>query len=1020
MRNEVKCFPHTLVVEKRLGVPRAYRSTKVNCFIIRTCVINIRSFETFGNLKKMVPLKSPNDKKGYRAFTLENGMKVLLISEPDSSDYEECLTSEEETSETESEKEECMDTAESCNESDDEDDEVSCKSEEKLAAASLCIGVGSFSDPDNSAGLAHYLEHMVFMGSEKYPKENIFDSYIEEHGGCDNAFTDSEMTCFHFEIIPKHLKKALDIFAQFFISPLLKIDSMDRELCAVNNDILVDEIISLSEYQQALPKDVQRKSHLLASLAKEGHPMRKFLYGNEYSLKTLPEKENVNIYEQLQQFRKKLYTAQFMTLVVQAKGNSCAYSNDLEKPFHYLNYLIEHEGKGSILSYLRKRVLALKLYSECDEDDGGQNNSTCSVFTICVTLTEDGFNNLFEVITVILEYLELLRREGPCERVAKEVQKILENCFVWQEEEPAYDNAQELSCKMQLYPVEDYIVGSYKMDYDPKLIKMCQDYLTYENMNIFVSSSKFCNESANYEKEKWFDVPYSKCEIDPVWKKSWENLKPRSELHLPAVNEFIASDFTLVKHSKAVNEYPLIVHDDYRGKLWYKGDTKFKLPKACIVYSLESKIVYESAKSAGMMDLFVSILTQNLETELFAAKLADLDYSVTFDCHSLIIKANGFNEKLKILFLIIINAVVNFDMEEDFFNGIKDELIREYHNNCTTLKQLAREATTNYVEEIYFNSADKKRGIELVTKSDLLAFLKKFKSKLYIQGLVQGNILENDSIDLHKKIIETLCCDDKDIERVKLRCIKMERNAELYRLKNLNEDDSNSAVCNYYQFGPCTMNELAFIELLVAFMREPCFDILRTKEQLSYSTSSKSVNLRGVYGITIKVWPNAEKFSCVYVDKRIETFIDEFLKYVAALEEKKFQNQVESEIKLLQQVDLTLLDEVDRNWNEILSNNFVFDRRQKLIKSMESVSLTDFQTWCKENLSASGKIRQSKVSVQAIGKGSQETINVEIPAGNDQIQWLVVPSPVKDDYIEIYDMAEHKMTKEFYSEHKIL
>lgn len=47
------------------------------------------------------------------------------------------------------------------------------------AAAALSIGVGSFSDPPDIPGLAHFLEHMVFMGSEKYPQENDFDSFIK-------------------------------------------------------------------------------------------------------------------------------------------------------------------------------------------------------------------------------------------------------------------------------------------------------------------------------------------------------------------------------------------------------------------------------------------------------------------------------------------------------------------------------------------------------------------------------------------------------------------------------------------------------------------------------------------------------------------------------------------------------------------------------------------------------------------------------------------------------------------------
>lgn len=39
-------------------------------------------------------------------------------------------------------------------------------------------------------GLSHYLEHMLFMGSKKYPDENEYDSYLTKHGGSSNAFTE--------------------------------------------------------------------------------------------------------------------------------------------------------------------------------------------------------------------------------------------------------------------------------------------------------------------------------------------------------------------------------------------------------------------------------------------------------------------------------------------------------------------------------------------------------------------------------------------------------------------------------------------------------------------------------------------------------------------------------------------------------------------------------------------------------------------------------------------------------------
>lgn len=94
------------------------------------------------------------------------------------------------------------------------------------------------SDPDELPGLAHFLEHMLFLGTEKYPEEDAYRKFIHEHGGSCNAFTSYEFTNFHFEVSPAHLVEALDHFAQFFISPLFTISATDRELNAVNNEYL--------------------------------------------------------------------------------------------------------------------------------------------------------------------------------------------------------------------------------------------------------------------------------------------------------------------------------------------------------------------------------------------------------------------------------------------------------------------------------------------------------------------------------------------------------------------------------------------------------------------------------------------------------------------------------------------------------------------------------------------------------------------------------------------------------------
>ena len=85
--------------------------------------------------------KSPRDTRTYRALTLDNGLQVLLVSDP----------------------------------------------ETDKAAASVDVNAGSNSDPQAFPGLAHFLEHMLFLGTEKFPEAGEYQSYISSHGGSHNA-----------------------------------------------------------------------------------------------------------------------------------------------------------------------------------------------------------------------------------------------------------------------------------------------------------------------------------------------------------------------------------------------------------------------------------------------------------------------------------------------------------------------------------------------------------------------------------------------------------------------------------------------------------------------------------------------------------------------------------------------------------------------------------------------------------------------------------------------------------------
>ena len=77
------------------------------------------------------------------------------------------------------------------------------------------VCVGGFHEPGHVGGLAHFCEHMLFMGSEKYPDENEFTAFVSKHSGSDNAHTDNHVTVYSFDISPsKEMVEKVHFFGE--------------------------------------------------------------------------------------------------------------------------------------------------------------------------------------------------------------------------------------------------------------------------------------------------------------------------------------------------------------------------------------------------------------------------------------------------------------------------------------------------------------------------------------------------------------------------------------------------------------------------------------------------------------------------------------------------------------------------------------------------------------------------------------------------------------------------------------
>lgn len=165
--------------------------------------------------------------------------------------------------------------------------------------------VGQLQDPADLLGLAHFLEHMLFMGTKRYPDEAEYTNYLTKNKGSCNAYTALDTTNYQFEVLNHAFEGALDRFAQFFIEPLFHASSTDRELNAVH-----------SEHQKNINSDVWRIYEVGKKTAAKGHPLRQFGTGNLETLRDRPAKLGLDLRKELLSFHEKYYSSHVLTLAV--------------------------------------------------------------------------------------------------------------------------------------------------------------------------------------------------------------------------------------------------------------------------------------------------------------------------------------------------------------------------------------------------------------------------------------------------------------------------------------------------------------------------------------------------------------------------------------------------------------------------------------------------------------------------------------------------------------------------------
>ncbi|RAI67525.1 pyrroloquinoline quinone biosynthesis protein PqqF [Pseudomonas fluorescens] len=169
----------------------------------------------------------------------------------------------------------------------------------KRCAAALRVAAGSHDVPLAWPGLAHFLEHLLFLGTERFPAGQGLMAYVQRHGGQVNARTSERTTDYFFELPPQALAGGLERLSDMLAHPRMNPDDQQRE-----REVLQAEFVAWSQDAAA-----QQQFSLFSGLG-ETHPLRGFHAGNRDSLPL----QQPEFQQALQDFYQRFYQTGQMTL----------------------------------------------------------------------------------------------------------------------------------------------------------------------------------------------------------------------------------------------------------------------------------------------------------------------------------------------------------------------------------------------------------------------------------------------------------------------------------------------------------------------------------------------------------------------------------------------------------------------------------------------------------------------------------------------------------------------------------
>ena len=870
-------------------------------------------------------LASESDHRIYEALVLSNGLRVVLISDPTTD----------------------------------------------KAAASLDLNVGSGSDPDDREGLAHLLEHMLFLGTDRYPKAGEYQEFIRSRGGNHNAYTSVDHTNYYFDIEASHLAGALDRFARFFVAPTL-----DPRLIASERSVVQ------AEYSSKQEADGRRIWVARRQALDPAHPQAGFAVGSE---ETLAARPGDPVADDLQAFYLQHYHAGRMVLAVLGKeplkelegmvrsrfddvpaGTSRALADPVAlyaadtmplwqivepkkelrqlsfifpvpstrklyatKPLSYVANLLGHEGPGSLLA-----VLKAKGWAESLSAGPGMMRDAEGTFEIVIGLTPTGLEHIEAIGETVFDAIHRVRDGGVDGWRYAEQKQLAKMQFRFQEVVEPIALTRALAARWHEYPLEDLLYAGYR--YDGLVKAQVIDYLsrmTPENLHLLLVAPG----QETDQVDPWYGVRYRLTSLPKAWVAAWRDAAPVTALSLPSANPFVPNDFSL-RESPDTTPHPKRILIEPGFALWFDHDLEFGLPHSSLYFSVRSPQARGNARQRVLTELYIALVNDTLSELTYPAFLAGVNFKLYAHRRGFSLRIEGFNDRQPQLLEAILDRLAKPVIDPTRFERLREDLVIRLRNRQ---RGDPTHRAIGVLHRLLLERSWPPSALVTVAKAITIEEIKTFAKTLFSETnavmLAHGNISEAEAHAAARQFSDRLLAAGKRIEVPRDRVVRLDGNGGLTRLMSL--DHRDAVAVRYRQGVDRSVAERARLLMLGQVIGSAFYGRLRTQQKLGYVVFASAMPLMEVPGMVFVVQsPDHEPAA---IQAAIDQFLTSFVEDFKGISPSEFEQHRQGLLSQLLRSDQQLTERSDYYWRELDRQAYRFDTRSRLVDGIRAVTPAD-------------------------------------------------------------------------------